>query len=123
MTEYSYIFEVRNINNPSFVEKFISIENVRKYTGLSYESVVKCFRNHKYIKGWIIERKTVEKNVDDKNEVKTRGVIVFFPDGKTQYFRTQRECAVAMGISESTVFQRIKDGKLDGKGNGYDYPA
>ena len=40
MTGDSYIYEVRHISKPSNVEKFSSIEKVRKYTGLSEESVV-----------------------------------------------------------------------------------
>ena len=49
MTGDSYIYEVRHINNPSFVESFSSIEKVRKYTGLSEESVVKCFKENKLV--------------------------------------------------------------------------
>ena len=63
MTGDSYIYEVRHIDNPSFVESFSSIKKVRKHTGLSEESVVKCFDEHKYIKGWIVG--TVKQAVVD----------------------------------------------------------
>ena len=79
MTGDSYIYEVRHINNPSFVESFSSIEKVRKYTGLSEESVVKCFKDNKYIKGWIIERMSVPRKIR-KQRTYSRGVCVFLPD-------------------------------------------
>ena len=125
MTGDSYIYEVRHINNPSFVESFSSIEKVRKYTGLSEESVVKCCNEHKYIKGWIIERVSVPRKIRDaekKQRTNSRGVLVFLPNGKTFEFWTMKECAKAMGISGNSILHHIKKGTADRNGRTYDYP-
>lgn len=118
-----YRYEIRNMSDTSKVLTETSMRSVERLTGLSTFLIYQCIDRHKHVNGWIIERKLVEKPVAEKREIKPRGVIVFFPDGRTQYFGTQRECAIAMGISESTVLNRIKDGNVDSKGNGYDYPA
>ena len=121
MTGYSYIYEVRHINNPSFVESFSSIEKVRKYTGLSEESVVKCCNEHKYIKGWIIERMVVTRKIR-KQRTYSRGVCVFLPDGRVLEYWTMKECAKAMGISGNSILHHINKGTADRKGRTYDYP-
>ena len=121
MTGDSYIYEVRHINNHSFVESFSSIEKVRKYTGLSEESVVKCFKDNKYIKGWIIERMSVPRKIR-KQRTYSRGVCVFFPDGKILEFWTMKECAKAMGISGNSILHHINKGTADRRGRTYDYP-
>ena len=48
---------------------------------------------------------------------------MYFPDGTTKYFRTQKECAKALGICEATVQKHLKDGRPDEKGREYDYPS
>ena len=121
MTGDSYIDEVRHINNPSFVESFSSIEKVRKYTGLSEESVVKCFKDNKYIKGWIIERMSVPRKIR-KQRTYSKGVCVFLPDGRVLQFWTMKECAKAMVISGNSSLHHIKKGTADRQGRTYDYP-
>lgn len=121
----SYIYEVRHIDNPSSVESFSSIKKVRKHTGLSEESVVKCFDEHKYIKGWIVDRLFVPRKIRDagkKPKTYSRGVCVFLPDGKILEFWTMKECAKAMGISGNSILYHIKKGTADRMGRTYDYP-
>ena len=125
MTGDSYIYEVRHISKLSTVEKFSSIEKVRKHTGLSEESVVKCCNEHKYIKGWIIDRMSVPRKIRDagkKPKTYSRGVCVFLPDGKILEFWTMKECAKAMGISGNSILYHIKKGTADRQGRTYDYP-
>ena len=112
---------MRHINNPSFVESFSSIEKVRKYTGLSEESVVKCCNEHKYIKGWIIERMVVTRKIR-KQRTCSRGGCVFLPDGRVLEYWTMKECAKAMGISGNSILHHIKKGTADRMGRTYDYP-
>ena len=121
MTGDSYIYEVRHINNPSFVESFSSIEKVRKYTGLSEESVVKCCNEHKYIKGWIIERMVVTRKIR-KQRTYSRGVCVFLPNGKILEFWTLKECSEAIGLSKQSILKHINQGTADRQGRTYDYP-
>ena len=125
MTGDSYIYEVRHISKPSSVEKFSSIEKVRKHTGLSEESVVKCCNGHKYIKGWIIDRVSVPRKIRDaekKQRTNSRGVLVFLPNGKTFEFWTMKECSKAMGITGNSILHHIKKGTADRQGRTYDYP-
>ena len=77
------------------------------------------------IKGWTITRTPLPKKEKPVKEAspKTFGVLVYLPNGEVRYFRTQKECAKALGICESTIFHRLKDGKPDKHGNEYDYPA
>ena len=121
MTGDSYIYEVRHIDNPSFVEKFSSIKKVRKHTGLSEESVVKCFDEHKYIKGWIIERMVVTRKIR-KQRTYSRGVYVFFPNGNILEFWTLKECSEAIGLSKQSILKHINQGTADRLGRTYDYP-
>ena len=125
MTGDSYIYEVRHIDNPSFIEKFSSIKKVRKHTGLSEESVVKCFDEHKYIKGWIVDRIFIPRKIRDaekKQRTYSRGVCVFLPDGRVLEYWTMKECAKAMGISGNSILHHINKGTADRKGRTYDYP-
>lgn len=125
MTGDSYIYEVRHIDNPSFVEKFSSIKKVRKHTGLSEESVVKCFDEHKYIKGWIVDRLFIPRKIRDaekKQRTYSRGVYVFLPNGKILEFWTLKECSEAIGLSKQSILKHINQGTADRQGRTYDYP-
>lgn len=115
---YRYTYEIRSMYDTSNVITKTSLIDVCRLTGLSYSLVHQCIERHKYVRGWIIERKIVRKE-----KKKQKGVVVFLPDGSSRHFNTKEECAEEMGISVSTIKQRIKDGKLDKKGNGYDYPV
>ena len=125
MTGDSYIYEVRHISKLSTVEKFSSIEKVRKHTGLSEESVVKCCNEHKYIKGWIIDRMSVPRKIRDaekKPKTYSRGVYVFLPNGKILEFWTLKECSEAIGLSKQSILKHINQGTADRQGRTYDYP-
>lgn len=117
----SYIYEVRHIDTPSSVEKFSSIENVRKHTGLSEESVVKCCNGHKYIKGWIIDRMSAPRKIR-KQRTYSRGVYVYLPNGKILEFWTLKECSEAIGLSKQSILKHINQGTADRQGRTYDYP-
>lgn len=116
---HRYTYEIRSMyDDTSNIMTSTSLVDVCRLTGLSYSRVCQCIERHKYVRGWIIERKIVLKE-----EKKHKGVVVFLPDGSSRHFNTKEECAKEMGISVSTIKQRIKDGKLDKNGNGYDYPV
>ena len=118
MMGHRYIYEIRNMGDTSNVIIKMSLVDVCRITGLSYSLVCQCIERHKYVRGWIIERRIV---LQEKK--KQKGVVVFLPDGSSRHFNTKEECAKEMGISVSTIKQRIKDGKLNKNGNGYDYPV
>ena len=124
MRNIYYTYHVVNKMRPVDIYDFNTIKEIVKFTGLSTSSITECLEGEK-IKGWTITRTPLPKKEKLVKEAspKTFGVLVYLPNGEVRYFRTQKECAKALGICESTVFHRLKDGKPDKHGNEYDYPA
>lgn len=123
MRNIYYTYHAVNKMRPADIYDFKTIKEIMNFTGLSVSSVYQCIKGEK-IKGWTITKTLLpnKKPVKEKKMTKTHGVIVFFPDGTSKCFRTQRECAKYLGISDGVVSHRIIDGKADSKGRFYDYP-
>lgn len=124
MRNIYYTYHVVNKMRPVDVYNFNTIKEIVKFTGLSTSSITECLEGEK-IKGWTITRTPLPKKEKPVKEAssKTLGVLVYLPDGEVRFFRTQKECAKALGVCESTVLHHLKDGKADKHGNEYDYPA
>lgn len=124
MKNIYYTYHVAHKQRPADIKDFSTIKEVVEYTKLSILSVYENLRKGYRIKGWIITRTSLPKKEKPKEKKPSaKGVIAYLPDGDVKYFRTQKECAKALGVSEECVFLHLKDGKADRKGNEYDYPA
>ena len=64
------------------------------------------------------ERKTKQEKIRRSSP---SDMAVFFPDGTTTRFRSQRKCAAMLEVSPFTIHKHINDGKPDYKGRFYDY--
>lgn len=125
MRNIYYTYHVASKQRPADTKDFKTIKEVMDYTKLSVLSVYESINKGHRIKDWIISRTPIQKSKEEAggDRLKTYGVIVYFPNGRTRSFRSQRECAYELGISSSTVYKCLKSGRSDIKGNEYDYLA
>lgn len=124
MRNLYYTYHVAHKQRPADVKDLYTIDEVIEYTKLCSSSVYDCLIKKYHVKGWIITRTQLPKEKKPKEKKPSaKGVIAYLPDGEVKWFRTQKECGKALGVSEGCVYKHLKDGKADRKGNEYDYPA
>ena len=121
MRNIYYKYHAVNKMRPVDVYDFNTIKELSEFTTLSLFSVYRCLEGEK-VKGWSITKTPAPKIIKPKKERKTNSeIVVFFPDGTTTRFRSQRNCALMLEVSPLTIHKHINDGKPDYKGRFYDY--
>ena len=121
MRNIYYTYHAVNKQRPVDVYDFDTIKELSDFTRLSLFSVYRCLEGEK-VNGWSITKTPAPKRIKPKNERKTNSeIVVFFSDGTTRRFRSQRKCAAMLEVSLKTIHKHINDGKPDYKGRFYDY--
>lgn len=121
MRNIYYTYHAVNKQRPVDVYDFDTIKELSYFTRLSLLSVYKCLEGEK-VNGWSITKTPIPKSIKPKKKRKTnRDIVVFFSDGTTRRFRSQRNCALMLKVSPLTIHKHINDGKPDYKGRFYDY--